>query len=251
VRQCHALQLTLERRFAGGWFASGNYTFSRLYGNYAGLAASDEILTPTTGVSSGTAQQQGGNIFREGSNVNRYWDIDEVVWDSHGKLGPRGLLATDRPHVAKLFGSYTLPEGTTLGTFFYAGSGTPVSTYMVTGNRTNVFVNGRGDMGRTPFLTQTDLLVSHSFKMGGKSLRAELNMLNVFNQRPRATSSTPTTVVPACSREHPPQVFPTSTWRTATTTRRSSRPRQMGPTPWIRASPCRTCSTRACRVTSR
>ncbi len=56
-RQYDALELTLNRRFANNWFAGASYTLSRLYGNYSGLANSDEISTPTTGVSSsdGTA----------------------------------------------------------------------------------------------------------------------------------------------------------------------------------------------------
>ena len=29
-----------------------------------------------------------------------------------------------------------------------------------------MFVNGRGDMGRTPMLTRTDFLVSHELKLG-------------------------------------------------------------------------------------
>ena len=45
-------------------------------------------------------------------------------------------------------------------------------------------MNGRGDMGRTPVLTRTDLLVSHELSMmGNKKLRFELNVLNVFNQK--------------------------------------------------------------------
>ena len=45
-------------------------------------------------------------------------------------------------------------------------------------------VFGRGDMGRTPMLTRTDLLVSHGFVvMGDKQLRLELNVLNLFNQK--------------------------------------------------------------------
>jgi hypothetical protein len=47
-----------------------------------------------------------------------------------------------------------------------------------------LFVNGRGDMGRTPFLSRTDLLVSHELNlMQDKRLRFELNILNVFNQK--------------------------------------------------------------------
>ena len=71
---------TYSRRFANGWFASASYTLSRLYGNYAGLASSDEIMTPTTGVSSATAQQQAGTSSRQGGNANRAWDIDELMF---------------------------------------------------------------------------------------------------------------------------------------------------------------------------
>ncbi len=108
-RKYDALEMTASRRFSRNWFASGSVTISRLWGNYAGLANSDEILTPTTGVSSSTAQQQSGSISRPGGNVNRAWDIDEVLWDSHGNLDVTGRLATDRPVVAKLYGAYTLP----------------------------------------------------------------------------------------------------------------------------------------------
>jgi hypothetical protein len=45
-------------------------------------------------------------------------------------------------------------------------------------------VNGRGDMGRTPMLSKTDLLLTHELAMAGaKRLRFELNVLNVFNQK--------------------------------------------------------------------
>ena len=54
-------------------------------------------------------------------------DLDELFWDSRGNLGLNGRLATDRPHVVKLYGSYLFPFGTQIGAFFYGGSGTPVS----------------------------------------------------------------------------------------------------------------------------
>ena len=86
-RQYDALELGYNKRFANNWFFSANYTLSRLYGNYAGLASSDEITTPTTGGSSATAQQQAGSIARPGGNTNRAWDLDELLWDSRGNLG--------------------------------------------------------------------------------------------------------------------------------------------------------------------
>ena len=184
-RQYDALELTLNRRFGNNWFAGASYTLSRLYGNYSGLANSDEISTPTTGVSSATAQQSGGSIARPGSNAHIGWDSDIMMWDANGNLDPRGRLATDRPHVVKLYGSYVMPFGTTIGGFFYGGSGTPITT--VVNERITLYrpmVNGRGDMGRTPVLTRTDLLVSHDFVMAGaRRLRLEANFLNLFNQK--------------------------------------------------------------------
>ena len=183
-RTYDALELTLSRRFGSGWFAGGSYVFSRLYGNYPGLWSSDEILAPTTGVSSTTAQQNTGSIARAGTSGSRAWDLDEYMFDSHGNLDVVGRLQTDRPHVFKLFGSKKLPWGTEIGGFFQASSGTPISTFVNTLNQIEVFVNGRGDLGRTPILTQTDLMVSHEFKVReGKVIRLEFNGLNVFNQK--------------------------------------------------------------------
>jgi hypothetical protein len=182
------MELTFNRRFSGNTFASFSYVLSRLYGNYAGLANSDEINTPTTGVTSATAQQQGGSIARPGGNATRGWDLAEYMFDSRGNLNVEGRLATDRPHVFKLYGSkqfnWSSLNATDVGLFFYGGSGTPLTTNVITSNSIGVFVNGRGDMGRTPWLTQTDLLVGHEFKMGEtQRLRFEFNALNLFNQK--------------------------------------------------------------------
>jgi hypothetical protein len=184
-RQYDALQVSLNRRFANNWFLGGSYVLSRLYGNYPGIASSDEIRTPTQGLVFGADQQQDTQSFRPGGNANRAWDLDEMLFDANGNLDPRGRLATDRPHVVKLYGSYLAPFGTQIGANFYAGSGTPLTTYVSTINGTEVFAEGRGDMGRTPVLSQTDLLLAHELRLGGaaKRLRFELNVLNVFNQK--------------------------------------------------------------------
>jgi hypothetical protein len=178
-----ALELTASRRFSRNWFASASYVYSSLRGNYAGLANSDEISAPTTGVSSGTAQQQGGSIARPGSNVTIAWDTDTYLFDSFGRFVD-GPLATDRPHVFKLYGAYQFDTGTQVGAFLYAGSGTPVSTLVNSLDLYPLFVNNRGDMGRTPALSRTNLLVSHELRMmGDRRLRLELQILNVFNQK--------------------------------------------------------------------
>jgi hypothetical protein len=183
-RQYDAVQFELNRRFSNNWFLGGSYVWSRLYGNYPGIASSDEIRTPTLGLVFGVDQQQAGINFRPGGNVNRAWDLDEMLWDARGNLDPRGRLATDRPHVFKTYGAYLFPFGTQFGVNFYLGSGTPLTTYVNTINGTEIFVEGRGDMGRTDVLNYTDLLVSHELPMlNNQRLRFELNVLNLFNQK--------------------------------------------------------------------
>jgi len=82
-----------------------------------------------------------------------------------------------------VYGSYMAPFGTQIGLNQYVGSGTPLTTDVNT-LQTTVFAEGRGDLGRTPMLSSTDLLVSHELRVGGdRRMRFELNVLNVFNQK--------------------------------------------------------------------
>ena len=55
----------------------------------------------------------------------------------------------------------------------------------------NFFTYGRGDLGRTPSLSQTDLLVQHQFKVpaGQAQLSVGLNVINVFDQATARTIS--------------------------------------------------------------
>lgn len=183
IRNYDALEVSLTRRFGNNFFASASYVYSRLYGNYTGTANTDEILTPTTGVSSGTSQQFSGSVARAGLNASRAWDVDETMFDAHGQV-VNGRLPTDRPHVLKLFGNYSFKWGTEMGLFFLGESGTPVTTRVETVNTIPVVVEGRGDYGRTPILTQTDMLLAQEFKFGEtKRLRFEFNALNLFNQK--------------------------------------------------------------------
>lgn len=183
VRTYDAVEFVVTRRFAKRFFGSASYVWSRLYGNYAGLGNSDEISPPTVGTSMGTTQQSGGSIARPGSTGSRAWDSDQYLFDSKGNF-VEGRLATDRPHVFKLYGAYQFACGTDVGGFFTASSGTPLGTVVHQLQRIPLFVNGRGDMGRTPAFNQTDLLVGHEVKLGEtRRLRFEFNAQNVFNQK--------------------------------------------------------------------
>jgi hypothetical protein len=181
-RRYDALELSFNRRFSQNWFLGANYTYSRLYGNYSGLADTDEIA-----VKDGwqTDQVPPGRAFaltaRPGTNTTTYYDSEAYLLDSKGRYLD-GRLATDRPHVFKAYGSYTFKWGTSVSANFYGGSGTPLSTIVEDLYWDPLIVNGRGDAGRTPFLTTTNFMVSHEFKIKeNKRLRFEFNVLNLFN----------------------------------------------------------------------
>ena len=184
VRTYNAMELSVTKRFSNRWLGSASYVLSRLYGNYAGLSNTDEVRTPTLGISSPNAQSASGSVVRNGDAASRAWDLDELLWDSKGNLDVKGLLPTDRTHVVKLYGSYMFKSGTEIGGNFYGGSGTPLSTYAWTINGIPIFVNGRGDLGRTARLTQTDMVIAHEKKFGEtRRIRLELNVINLFNEK--------------------------------------------------------------------
>lgn len=157
----------LEFRIAGRAnrvYYNASYTYSRLYGNWAGLANSDED-------------------GRSDPNVSRAFDLSPGNFDGRGQ-NVYGRLATDRPHTLKLFGNYLLDSklGTTsIGVQQLAFSGTPISTtasFLVP-----VFVNGRGDLGRTDAFLQTNLMLSHGFRIrGSQRLAFEAFIDNLFDQ---------------------------------------------------------------------
>lgn len=181
-RNYTAMELTASRRFNRNWFLSGSYVLSRLYGNYPGTVNTDEVSAP--GFVSVAGQEAFGQRTRPGTNASRAWDLDEMMFDSHGNLGVYGRLPTDRPHVGKIYGSYLFDFGTNVGVNFSASSGTPVSKSVMSVYSYPILVEGRGSLGRTPALTQTNLLVSHQVRLGGsKAVRFEFNAENIFNQQ--------------------------------------------------------------------
>src|SRR5205823_13073475 len=63
-RTYDALELSVTRRFSHHFSGQASYVWSKLYGNYTGMANTDEIVTPTSNLSSATTQQSGGSVAR-------------------------------------------------------------------------------------------------------------------------------------------------------------------------------------------
>jgi outer membrane receptor protein involved in Fe transport len=156
------VEVVLRRRYANNWQATTSVVFSRLYGNYGGLASSDEN-------------------GRQSPNVSRYYDAIFLSFDQKGRE-TLGRLNTDRPVQFKLQGTYTLPWRTHVGLNFFASSGLLQSS-TVTYQGVPVYFNGRGDLGRTPMLSQTDLLLAHDFRIYGSTrFSLQANVENLFDQ---------------------------------------------------------------------
>ena len=156
------VEFRLRKRLANRWSTDSSFLLSRLYGNYSGLASTDENgrLSP---------------------NVDRLFDGLYMSFDETGKP-LYGRLATDRPFTFKTTTTYDLPWGTGIGVFFYAASGQPLSS-QVTVVGVPVFYKGRGDLGRLPTFSQTDLNVQHGFRLPGHTrVELEANILNLFDQ---------------------------------------------------------------------
>jgi Carboxypeptidase regulatory-like domain/TonB-dependent Receptor Plug Domain len=168
IRDYEAVELEFTRRFVNRWGLHASYVYSRLEGNYPGLASGDEAQF-------GTA--------RTDPNVGRWGDNIQSLFDASGsREAVMGLLPTDRPHQFKAQLTYQLPWETTIGVNQYMGSGTPVSTQMLF-HGSFFFPYGRGDLGRTPTLTQTDLYLAHRFNFGGRfGFEVSANVLNIWDE---------------------------------------------------------------------
>jgi len=162
VREYNGLELTMERRFADNWALFASYTYSKLYGNYSGLASSDEN-------------------GRTSPNVNRFFDQIVMLYDKN-KNEVLGRLGTDRPHQFKAQFLYRMPWDMTVGLNQRIASGIPMSEEFQIQGGYPFFPNGRGNMGRTPVLSTTDLSLVQALRFGGQAFEVQMTVLNLFDQ---------------------------------------------------------------------
>jgi len=166
-REYDALELTFEKRFSDNWSLRAYYTLSKLYGNYSGLANSDE-------------QNNVGDAARLSPNVSRLYDVVESMYDQNANL-VYGNLATNRTHQLGAQLLYNFDFGLSVAASQYIGSGTPVSTIGdVNGGFFYPF--GRGDLGETSWLYQTDLSLWQRFDFSSLTFSVGVTVLNLFDQ---------------------------------------------------------------------
>jgi hypothetical protein len=147
-----------------------------LYGNYSGLASSDEPHLVEGRLAPG---------------VSRAFDLPFIGFTARGEKD-NGRLQTDRPHVFNIFGAYIFDwlgsktNSTEISGFQTITSGQPQTTtiYGASTVTPQIFLK-RGDLGRSPVYSQTDLNFTHRYKFGSENkytFAVDLNFLNLWDQ---------------------------------------------------------------------
>ena len=167
IRKYDAFEVQIDKRFAKNYYFNANYTYSRLFGNYSGLASSLEF-------------------GRVSPNVSRLFDLPFQAFTLDGDPID-GRLPTDRPHVFKFYGAYTAmwngSNSTEFSGFTTMASGTPVTQVITLFNLNPTVVNGLGDLGRTETFTQSDIAIRHKYRFAEKyTLVGEIDIINLFNE---------------------------------------------------------------------
>ncbi|MCC7634829.1 TonB-dependent receptor [Stenotrophomonas rhizophila] len=168
-RSYRSLTLTADRQ-GERWYASVNYTWAKLNGNYEGLVKSTNGQTDT-----GTTSD---------------FDFKELMY------GADGYLFNDRRHSFKLYGSYDLTDEWQLGANLLIQSGTPITclgggmdTFGTEYGYTGVFhtcnadieeVSKLGSNGRTPWVVSFDPSVRYR-PAALPGLSVQFSVINLFN----------------------------------------------------------------------
>jgi outer membrane receptor protein involved in Fe transport len=159
------VEFHVRKRLANRWSLDASYLYSRLWGNWSGVASTDEAV--------GSLQPNSGLAF----NL-LYYSFDASGRPSYG------LLATDRPNQFKVQTTYDTPWGTLVGVNYLVESGVPLSTVIQElSDGINFFPYGRGDLGRTPVYSQTDLSLQQRVPLPGRA-RVSVGVIvsNLFDQ---------------------------------------------------------------------
>ncbi len=162
-RNYDAVEVLLDRRLSDWWSARVSYTWSRLHGNYAGLAQSDEDgrVSPNEGL-----------------------DFDYPLRSFDQQGAPLdGVLATDRTHQTKVHFLMDWPIGTSVGARWYGASGIPRTRQAAFFPGIPVMYEGRNSDGRQRFFSQFDVYLQHQFRLSGRfRLTLSANAINLLNQ---------------------------------------------------------------------
>ncbi len=187
VHKYHALEFTLNRRFANRWSMLTSYRWSRLRGNFEGFYRDDN----------GQSDPGITSLYDFPTNDPSYTAIGVPQFGYRGDIrylgDTNGILPLDRSHQGKVFCNYSWPMGLGLGLGLNVASGAPLTPFAASPNYSNggeIPEAPRGSgiqtidgfMTRTPFQSAVDLQASYVVKLGGaRTVTLLADIFNLFN----------------------------------------------------------------------
>ncbi len=159
-RRYRAATLEVRKVYGSTWSVDASYTLSRLDGNWDLDTSGNAIFYSSSYIGDGPG------LFPNDPNRE-------------------GLLQGDRTHIAKLFGTYTLPTKTVVGGYLRFQSGRPWEArgFDVVNDTDLLPIEPAGTRHLSSW-TNFDLLISQSIPLGPANLRIGGSVLNVFNTQP-------------------------------------------------------------------
>lgn len=162
-REYTSLEFTLQRFAPTGFNFLFTYVLSRNWGNYDGLAETND------------------GTYVWGNATNQFAIPERMI-------NADGLLPNDRTHVVKFSGSYAFGFGLTTGIIFQFMSGTPLNEFGIDPvyQVASTFLQPRGSAGRTPSIWDLNFRFMYDFSrlmQIGSSARLILDVLHFASQR--------------------------------------------------------------------
>ena len=162
-RTYRAFTIDARRRLANGWMTDASYTWSRFEGNFD----VDYALVAVFNTSS---------IIQDGPGTN--------VEDPN-RFGP---LFEDRPHVIKVFTSYTATSAVVLSSYLRVQSGTPWAARARDWAGATLNYLEPAGTHRNPTWANLDLMGTYRVPLERVRLSLEARIMNVFNNQTRLST---------------------------------------------------------------
>lgn len=161
-RRYRAATVEVRKAYGGNWTLDASYTLSKLDGNWD-LDYNTALFYASSYIGDGPG------LFP--TDPNR-----------------QGTLIGDRTHIAKLFGTYTLPTKTNIGGYLRFQSGRPWEArgYDPVNGVTLLYLEPAGSR-RLSSWTNFDFSVTQNIPLGPANLAIGAILLNVFNTQPALT----------------------------------------------------------------
>jgi outer membrane receptor protein involved in Fe transport len=152
-------ELTARKRVGDSLWMQASYLYSTLKGNYSGAIRTESGQTDP--------------------GINADFDYYQFLNNAYGPL------ELDHPHSFRFDGSWTAPFGLQAGLGFHIRSGSPLSRqgYFNSFYTTELFLDPRGENGRTPTEWDADLQLAYNFKAGPVTITPQIFVYNVFNNQ--------------------------------------------------------------------